>query len=360
MKNKRSVQEDIQELSDAAKILDKADVRDAEYFKDKWTEFLERRDWSTDTFKKDHKDLREEIRSIENNIKRIQEDIEKRQKQRKKDREEYNNTSERKIQDLESKTMYGRFYPSLGNLKDSYRKEVEDRKRMEVWKAFQTMMDRLGRLKMHKVALTFQNKYRTIEEQKTFEEAAQEKMDQMRKELKEFVEKKLNEKTHRLEKATEATRREMKSHRAFLDNFGTGVVKEIGRSNEALDKIVSVDSDTELNELTDENGFGVDLSQKASERDAEKKDFEEAREAAGETELDGEDDESEVKYRLKHKSLEEKHEVLQEMAEEENLLEMTPQEVADMTDLTRVRFVQQDGILDQMEEEYGTRFGIDA
>lgn len=361
MDTQREVRQNIRQLSDAAKILDKADVRDQEYFKDKWTEFLEERDWSTDTFKKDHEDLKKEINSVENNIKRLQQSIEQIEKQRENDREEYNDTGERTVQDLEEKSMYGRFYPSLGNLKDSYKKERKKRRKMQVWNAFQKMLDRLGRLKMHKVALTFENKYRTIEEVKTFEEAVQGKMDEMRAELKEFAEKEINKRTHRLEKATEAARQEMKNHRAFLDNFGEGVVKEIGRSNENLEKIVDVETDTEFQEVTDKDGFGVDLSQEASQRDKKREERTVARESASETDLNTEEEsKSGPKYELKDKDLSEQHSVLQEMAEEEDLLQLPTYKIAEMTDVSQAALSSNDGsILDKVEEEYGTRFGID-
>lgn len=378
MRTQKDVQQDITELSDAAKILDRAEVRDKQYFKDKWEEFLERRDWSTDTFKQDHEDLREVISSVEDNIQRLQEDIDSITDSREEDEREFNDTGEKKIEDIERKSFYGRFYPTLGNSLDYADQEIDKRKRIGVWKAFQTMMDRLGRLKMHKVALTFENRQRKVEEKKQFDDYAKERVGEMKSELKEFVEKKINEKTHRLEKATEANRREHKNIKAFLDNFGEGIVMELGRTNEAFEKIVDVDTETEFSDLRDSDGFGVDLSQSASERDKKRKETEEARRSASETGLGSDEgdvssssedvssgsgsngEKSGEKYSLKHKSLEEKHKVLQEMAEEEDLIEMSPQEVADMTDLTRIRFVQKDGVLDKIEEEYGTRFAIDA
>jgi hypothetical protein len=70
------------------------------------------------------------------------------------------------------------------------------------------------------------------------------------------------------------------------------------------------------------------------------------------------DDEEDDLYELKGKSLDEKKQVLDQMSEDLDLGSMSQRDIANETDVSKTVIFNSGRLLDQIEEEYGTRYGI--
>ena len=339
----------INELADAAKILDQAEVRKKDYFKDKFEEFLKHRDWSTDTFRKDYSDLRQEIRSIEDIIQDLQDDIKEIERQKDRERNEYNKHG-KGIEKLESITLKAGKNPTLKQLLDKADEKDRVRVKIGVWKGFQSLMDRLGRIKMFKVATTYDTIHEKAEAQEKFEEYAENKVGQMRSELKEHTERLVENRTHKLEKATEAARREFKIARSYLTEFGEAEKESLARISEKWQQLPEVSDESELDELVGSEGYGVDLEGSQTEAREEKESFEEVRDTHSQTEISSGEDGPE--YKFKRKSMEERRDELQRMWQEEDVLNMTQHDIEEKIDVSRQYLFASGNILDRIQEAY--------
>ena len=339
----------INELADAAKILDQADVRKKDYFKDKFEEFLKHRDWSTNTFRKDYSDLRQEIRSIEDIIQDLQDDIKEIERQKDRERNEYNKHG-KGIEKLESITLKAGKNPTLKQLLDKADEKDRVRVKIGVWKGFQSLMDRLGRIKMFKVATTYDTIHEKAEAQEKFEEYAENKVGQMRSELKEHTERLVENRTHKLEKATEAARREFKIARSYLTEFGEAEKESLARISEKWQQLPEVSDESELDELVGSEGYGVDLEGSQTDAREKKESFEEVRDTHSQTEISSGEDGSE--YKFKRKSMEERRDELQRMWQEEDVLNMTQRDIDQKIDVSRQYLFDSGNILDRIQEAY--------
>lgn len=344
--------EQVKQLEDASKILDQADVRKKEHYKEVFEKFLKHRDWSTDTYKGDYRDLHEEINGIENIIEDLQDTLERKKRQKKKEINEYDKHG-RGVDDLESITLQAGKNPTLKQAAEKQEEIDEIRVKINIWKAFQSILDRVGRIKMYKVASSFETINEKANAQQNFEEYASEKVEEMRNELKEFTQREIKDRTHELEKAVEATRQEQKNMWTYFEKYGEAEKESLVKISRMWEQLTDVDTSTELDDLTGADGYGVDLEGDRREYREKKEERQAARDSATEVDIGTSNDADDgCKYELKGKSLEERKEVLKEMWEQEDILSMSQTEVEEMVDVSRQLIFDSGRILDSIEAAY--------
>lgn len=247
--------------------------------------------------------------------------------------------------------------PTLKPLDEKRDQLQRIRKKEAEWKTLQFELANLAMQKLEEISVNYKQQFKSSEVASDFEKHAEQIVESKVAQAKSEIKQEMAQEVADLEMATNSARNEIKNAWKFLEQFAEVFteylekekVGELDGREERFKELVKKALEEEcLEQLATERGT-VDLS--GEERTAEEKKQEraQARESATSS-LDV------SKYDLEGKDVDEQHQVLQRMSEKEEVLEMTPGEIADLTDVSEETLVD---VLDDVEEEHGTRFGID-
>lgn len=361
-------------------ILENVDPSKREKFNEKYQK-LKEENWNRDNFVNRLREVEQAISNIEDFITGIQEDINAITGEG-RDESAYDRIEEDfgedRLNRLESKDLGGGHSPTLKKFDEKSRELADLRKRENEWKTLQFELADLARDKVQDVAEGYREEYVSSEVAERFEDHAEQVIDAKMEATKKEIKQEFTREVADLEQAVNSARNETKNAWKFLQNFADVMADFLEKegyddqqqiAEEA--KQIAMDAVEEgLEQLATEKGT-VDLSGDEREAEQKKQERREARQSATSIEVDSsesssdesdslaEDEDDSPEYRLADRALEDQHEELQRMAEEEDLLEMDPGEVAELTDVSEKDLTRNGGILDRMEGKYDTRFGID-
>jgi hypothetical protein len=117
------------------------------------------------------------------------------------------------------------------------------------------------------------------------------------------------------------------------------------------------DDAPDLADFMNDDGTAELAGRKLKDSQDEKAVEESQEEKLPDTDDSGDSGEDDV-YALKGKSLEEKKQVFERMADELDLESMSQRDIAGKTDVSKTVIFNSGRLLDQIEEEYGTRYGL--
>jgi hypothetical protein len=234
------------------------------------------------------------------------------------------------------------------------------------WKALQFELAELASKKMVRVADTLDEKFRSGQARRDFENYVQDKLDDRMEKVKSEVKQEFQDDVANLEQAIQATRSEIKFAHSYLEKFGKATVEElqhISDSTESLgeldveeSRIIRVPDDApDLADFMNDDGTAELAGRKLKDSQDEKAVEESQEEKLPDT--DSDDSGEDGVYKLKGKSLESKKEVLDAMHEELDLSSMTQREVTEKTDMTKPALFQSGTVFDQIEDEFGEDYG---
>lgn len=344
-----------------ADILTTVDKDKQQKWNDKYEQY-QTEEWNRDNFERKLRNIENDIKNIEDFITGLQEDIRDLTGVN-REQSEYERIEDRfgsdRLKRLESKNLGSGMSPTLKPFDETSRELAELWKRLSEWKTLQFELADLARKKMKNVAVAYKNDYKSGEVAEDYEKHAQQLVEKEVKAARKDLKQQFASDVAELEQAVNSARNETKNAWKYLEKFADVFTEYLQKKNagelteaeKEFKRITEEAVEEGLEKLATERGT-VDLSGETQAAEEKKSERESARSAAT-SGLDV------AKYNLAGKSIEEQHEELQLMSEEESLLEMTPDEVSSMTDVSEQELVGENGVLDSVEEEYGTRFGID-
>lgn len=344
--------------------------------REKWSKKYERYsegEWNRHNFESKLEDIKNDISSIEDNITDLQErrreitGVPKRKSPDDMEEDEFGEIKgsffDQKISEFGKdqfksllKKDLGGENPTLKALDDKRDQLQKIRKKEAEWKSLQFELANLAVEKLESISVNYKKQFKSSEVAQDFEKHAQQIVESKVEQAKSEIKQELSQEVAELEQVTNSARNEIKNGWKFFEKFGDVFseylekekIGELEGKEERLKQLAQEAVEEGLEKYATERGT-MDFSGEELEADEKQKDRRQARESATSS-LDL------AKYELEGKQVDEQHKILRRMSENEEVLEMTPGEVADLTDVSEEELVD---VLDNVEEEHGTRFGID-
>lgn len=346
--------------------LENVDPTKRDKIADKYRRLLER-DWTRDNQRENYRETKQLIDNIEDYITGKQDEKKRYNKAKSNNRfdeikEDFG--GEEAIERLENQDIHPRHYATLGGLRDAEGERADINQKIIEWRTIQFELADLLADKSHRNFMNLDKKARTGRAVDDFEKYADSKVEDKVEREMEKMQRERQEEIAALKQLIQATRNETKHHRNHLEKFGKAVIEELSHIGEEVDSINDfqvdnsdlaevTDNSVELSDFITEDGT-VDISREQLEKIKNQAADETQDEGSEDTEDGGEED----LYKLKGKSLEEKKEVIEKLSDELDVENMSQRDVASETDVTQPTIFGSDQIVDRIEDEYGTRFGL--
>lgn len=284
--------------------------------------------WTRESFESDLRELRSAVKQVDNRIGELEKSISGKRQQIRKRLESYDDASEAGLQSLESKSLADGGHATHGVNKvevfgDDWPDSIDEdtlvglHRKKAVFQEIKSTLRKVGVSKLEERAKGYKRDFVSGEVAETVQEDVIDRLEREYERLELQMENKVNTATADLES-------KVKVVNARLNQ----VEKNIGAS------------------VTDVDDSDIDLESESNQKSVTDKP------------QITKTDQDIAEYGLKDKKLDEQHKVLQRMAENEDLLELDAESIAGKTDVSEKELTEDNGILDQVEEEYGTRFGI--
>lgn len=351
-------------------VLKNVDRTKREKFNDKYEKLAER-EWTRDTFRKNMKETQQAIENIEDFITGLQDELEDYRRESNGNRfdeitEDFGGEDE--LERLQEQEIHPRDFPTLGRLREAEQERGDILQRIIEWKTLQFELSEMASKKMTRVADTLDEKFRSGQARRDFENYVQDKLDDRMEKVKSEIKQHFQEDVAHLEQAIQAARSEVKFAHSYMEKFGKASVEElkyIGDSAESIEdldveesRIIRVPDDApDLADFMNDDGT-AELAGRKLKDSQDKEAVEESQEEKLPDTDDGEEDQQEDLYEIKQKPLEKQKEVVDRMSEELDFSNLSKKAIAEKTDITRGGLWNSGKVMDKIQEQYDVDYDI--
>ena len=347
------------------------EVDKADKYNKRIVELFDELEWTRDNFERNYEEVWNTYKTIEELIKDLNTELEYKDQKLSQKIDDFGDT---RIEKLERKNFDKDHSPTLIHYKTIGYEDMRDiDQRIKEYKAYQEALMKGVAEKLKMISQGYRKDFVGSKVHENTVEAAKDKIEDEMEKVEQRLENKLQRKTSGLEASMDAMRTELKFYRNYIEQHGevsNDALRKLSDDVCQLTELVEDIQDSGFQEIpTDERGRTTldsdtqERMEKQHEQESAMKSVNTIDTAQEETETSSEnndepDDEQPI-YEIKGEDVEDQYDILQKAVAKHDLVGAMKKEIAAHFDVSPQAIFKTGGILDRIEEQHGTRFGLD-